>query len=107
MYRIGQLEHRITIERAEKEGDGAGGSELISRPVISCWAYMRQLSAKESVQAEKLTASSSCIFAIRNRLDIQESDTIIFKNEKYNIRIIPPRNFRDIFMELIAERGVA
>jgi len=105
IYRIGQLTQRISIERRHKRPDGAGGFEQFTQPVCSCWAYVRQLSARESQQAEKTTASAQCVFVIRNRQDLKESYTIIHDGNAYNIRSLPPRNSRDLFMEIIAERG--
>lgn len=104
-YRIGQLTQRISIIRRQKLPDGAGGFEQTNQAVCSCWAYIRQLSARESQQAEKTTASALCVFVIRRQADLKESYTILHDGVAYNIRSLPPRNSRDLFTEIIAERG--
>ena len=107
MYRIGQLTQRATIYKKTKTPNGSGGFNSAREDTATVWAYVRQLSAREAQQAQKLTASATCVFVIRNRPDIYESYYIEHKGIHYNIRAIPPRDTRDLFMEIHAERGVA
>ena len=106
-YRIGQLDQKVTIYKKTKTPNGSGGFNTAREDVATVWAYVRQLSTREVQQAQKLTASAMCVFVMRNRADVHESFYIEHKGQHYNIRAIPPRNTRDIFMEIHAERGVA
>ena len=106
-YQIGQLDQKATIYKKTKTPNGSGGFNSEREDVATVWAYVRQLSAREVQQAQKLTASAMCVFVIRNRSDIYESFYIEHKGIHYNIRAIPPLNTRDLFMEIHAERGVA
>jgi SPP1 family predicted phage head-tail adaptor len=106
-YRIGQLDQKATIYKKTRSQNGSGGFNYERSDIATVWTYVRQLSAREVQQAQKLTASALCVFVIRNRDDIFESYYIEHKGFHYNIRSIPPRNPRDLFMEIRAERGVA
>ncbi|HEY6527271.1 MAG TPA: phage head closure protein [Cellvibrionaceae bacterium] len=107
-YRAGQLNKRITVQRQVLTDDGAGGKTNQWVAVRNCWAYRRQLSAKESVQADQLKASSTWIFVIRNHPQkIKETDSLIYGQERYNIRGISPQDVDCPFIEITAEAGVA
>jgi SPP1 family predicted phage head-tail adaptor len=107
VYRIGQLNQKIRIYKKVKTPNGSGGHTSAEVDVCTPHAYVRQLSSRELLQAQKVAATATCVFVIRNRDDIRESFYIEHKGQHYNIRGIPPEKMDSLFMEIHAERGVA
>lgn len=107
-YRAGQLSKRIVFQRQTLTPNGSGGNTSTWVDIRPCWAYRRQLSAKESVQADQLKASSTWVFVVRNHPQkIAETDSLIYRQERYNIRGISPQDADCPFVEITAELGVA
>lgn len=107
MYRLGQLTQRIDFEMDVKTPDGGGGNTNIPTVFASCWAYVREKSAREIVQGQAIAAVASKIFVVRWRDDVHAGHRIIWRGARYNIRTEPDPNSRELFLEVEAEFGVA
>jgi SPP1 family predicted phage head-tail adaptor len=108
MYRPGELDQLITVQRETLTDDGMGGQEIaLTNVATDIWAKARPLSGKEYDRHDKLNASAMYLFVIRARDDLNESDRIIWNGNTYNIRSILPRGSRSLYLEIDAERGVA
>jgi SPP1 family predicted phage head-tail adaptor len=108
-YRIGELDQRIEFYRKVRTPDGQGGfttSEVLQTTV---WALIRATGGNEVFKYEKLEAPASYMFVIRynSELDIREDDLIKWNGDSYNIRSIQQRSTRRMYLEIVAERGVA
>jgi SPP1 family predicted phage head-tail adaptor len=51
-FLITLLRHRITLEAAQRTGDGAGGAAVTWEPVADVWASIRPLTGGEAVIAD-------------------------------------------------------
>ena len=108
MYRVGELDEKITIERESYIDDGMGGRDVVAS-VVRCniWAKVRPLSGKEVERFDKLNTQEMALFVIRYDCSIMIKDRILFDGFYYNIRNIPRRGSRAMYTEMYAERGVA
>ena len=107
MYRAGQLNQRIQLERDVTTTDDGGGKTTEPQVYASLWCYVREKSSRELIEAQGVASTASKIFVIRFRAGILASDRIIWRGDRYNIRTQPDPNAREAFLELEAEIGVA
>jgi SPP1 family predicted phage head-tail adaptor len=108
MYRPGELDKLITIQRGTETDDGMGGKTIAWNAVVSdLWAHVRPRTANEQERFDKLNATAVYLFVIRYRSDLLESDRIVWDGVEYNIRSILTKGGRSMYLEIEAERGVA
>jgi len=108
VYRPDELDQIIQFESEVLTPDGQGG-ETITRvnTLGDIWAKVKPKSGGERENFDQLQNPFTCVFVVRNRSDISEKDLIIWDDEEYNIRSIPKRGSRVLYLEIVAERGVA
>jgi len=107
-WRSGELDQRIDIKRETLSGDGIGG-EVVTLTDVACglWAKVAAISGAESERFNKLNATHMLKFVIRYRDDLRDDDRIIWNGHAHNIRVINPESGRNLYLEIVAERGVA
>lgn len=106
-YRAGELDQQVDIHYKTKTVDDGGGvSEAWSALACDVWAKVVPLSGNESLAYSKLNAIALYRFVFRYRSDLDETQKIVWDGDDYNIRFIPSRGSRPLFVEVIAERGV-
>ena len=106
----GKMDQRITFQVATATPDGAGGSTLAwgniaTTPTV--WAHVRGNTGRELMEQERMNATATTSFWIRNRDDIDERNAILWQGERYNIRHILRQGGRELYVKIVAERGVA
>jgi SPP1 family predicted phage head-tail adaptor len=106
----GKLDQRITLQAKSTASDGGGGrietwANFASVP--SVWAHVRPMSARETMADERMTATAETMFTIRYRSDVNETHRLLWQSEEYNIRSVRRRGGRELYLEIVAERGVA
>lgn len=107
-YRSGELDQLITIIRDAETDDGMGGKNISPQNVVEdLYAHVRPLSGSETKKFDKLNAAMTNLFVVRYRDDVLESDRILWCGDEYNIRSIPKKGIRALYLEIFAERGVA
>jgi len=89
--------------------DGAGGQtktyeDLDRFPTV--WASVAPVRGNESFTEDRTNATGMYLFTIRNRTDIDERTTIIWRDESYNIRQVKRAGGREMYLKIEAERGV-
>lgn len=105
MYRIGELDQRIAIQRETVTPDGMGGGESALSTVATTWAHVRPKTGKEGGAFDGVRATAVYLFVIRNRKDLKDDDRIVWDGDTYNIRYIAKRGGRNMFLQIEAERG--
>lgn len=107
MYRIGQLNRCIRIERDERQPDGSGG--FVMAPVVfaEVHAMYRNKNTRELLHAQQVQSTGTGVFVIRNRNDLLPRDRIVMGDQRFNIVGFPPYDIRASFMEIDVENGVA
>lgn len=108
---IGTLDQRVTFQQKTTADDGQGGREnpvwsnILNTPVM--WAKIDQANGAEGEFAEYRTANEYPIeVVIRNRRDLTETMSLVWRGRRYNIRSILPHNYRREFLVIAAVGGV-
>lgn len=108
MYRVGELDKLITIQREVHTPDGRGGQSVsLTNVVTDLFAHVRPRTGREGEQYDRVNATATYLFVIRYRDDLRESDRIVWDGVQYNIQAILTRGGRSMFLEIDATRGVA
>ena len=90
--------------------DGQGGSETEWVPLVTVWARLRLDRGNEQVDAGRLEASESGVLTVRSSgtsREVTPEDRVIVKDAAYEIRSIINPDRRNIWLEMVVERGVA
>lgn len=107
--RAGELTQLVIIQR-RKAGtdDGAGGL------TADVWQEHRREFAKvqpkrggERIGADRVEAISGYWFGLRARTDLLESDRFVWRDRSYNIRWVPEKGPRDLYLVIECDLGVA
>lgn len=107
-YHVGELDQLISIKRQTYTSTGKGGKTRTGYTYVAqnIWARVHPASGTEQVEHERLRAPARYVFAIHWRSDVLDTDVIEWNSQEYQIRFIPTRGSRDVFLPLEAERGV-
>lgn len=106
-YDPGELDQRISILRAVKVGDGYGGQETVTETTVATlWAKVKAGNPAERYDFDQVYNTEVATFVIRNRQDLLESDVILYRGTRYNIRALPALTPRYRYLEIQAESGV-
>jgi SPP1 family predicted phage head-tail adaptor len=104
---IGKLDQRVTIQTATLAADGGGGSTKTWAALATVWARVVPKTGRESMEADRVNATSSFLFVIRNRSDVNETCRFVWAGETYNVRNVRRTGTRTMYLEIDAERGTA
>lgn len=109
MMMVGDLDQRITFQAATLTSDGAGGStetwaDLSDTPTV--WAHVKPLTGREVVQEGGDAANANYRFTVRWRDDVSEIHRIVWNGSYCNIRQVMRTSQRELYVAIIAERGV-
>lgn len=108
MFRPGEMDQLITIQRETLADDGYGGQTVtLTNVATDLFCHVRPRSGKEGEEYQRLNAEATYMFVIRYRDDLREDDRIIWNGVQYNIRTILGRGGRSMYLEIDATRGVA
>lgn len=104
--KAGDLRHQVLIQQQSLVDDGSGGQALTWPDFYSAWSGIKQLSAGEMYQHERLETQATHKFTMRYDSRLKETMRISFRGELYNIKGIDNVEFRDKWLIVIAKRGV-
>ena len=104
--KIGELRHQVIIQEQLLTDDGSGGQDITWPTLYSPWAGIKQMSAGELYQHEKLETQATHKFTMRYDSRLKETMRILFRDELYNIKGIDNLEFRNQWLIVIAKRGV-
>jgi len=88
MVRIGQLRHRITIQRPAVSSDGMGGGPQTWTDVATAWAGIEPLRGSSFWQAQQTQAKTTHTVTIRYRPGITTDCRVIFSSRIFQIDAI-------------------
>lgn len=106
----GMLREPISIERASRTSDGAGGytddvwSQVSGSPER---AYVKALSGSERFASDRVEATTRWRITLRYFAGLKESDTVVFRSRRYNVRFINNMELRDQWLAIDLDGGVA
>jgi SPP1 family predicted phage head-tail adaptor len=105
----GMLREPITIERAARTSDGAGGFTVAWAAISGApdRAHVKALSGSERYAADRTEATTRWRITFRYFDGLLESDRVIIRTRAYNIRFINNLELRDKWLTLDLDGGVA
>lgn len=106
-YTAGMLRHRVELQSQQKSGNGSGGFTRTWTTYATVRAAFKAKSGFERMQADRLDAQTKNEAVIRYRDDLTESDRVVFNGKAYNIRFINNVEFRNRWIVLDLDGGVA
>lgn len=103
------LREPITVQRATRVSDGAGGFSETWAAVSGAptWAMAKATGGGERWASERIEATAGMSFTMRYWSGLTEADRIVMRGVAYNVRHIDNVEMQDRWMVVKAERGVA
>lgn len=102
------MDQRITIQRATEATGSMGDVSKTWATLATVWAAVADAGGGrgEQLQDERTMATATTRFTLRQRSDVTTAMRIVWRGVVYNIRAIPDRSPRRLYMDVLAERGV-
>lgn len=100
--KIGDLRHRITLQKCISIIDDEGFATQEWQDVATVWASVENLYGREYWQAAAIQAENTVKFTIRYRLDVDQTIRIVFRGQVYEITAIDNIKYRNEFIEIKA-----
>jgi SPP1 family predicted phage head-tail adaptor len=101
------LRHTVELQSPSRTKDDGGGAATTWSTFATQPAYFKALSGGERYVYERLEANQLFRCVIRYRDDVGAEDRILFRSQPFQIRRVTNVEFRDRWLELIVEEGVA
>lgn len=102
---IGDLRHRITIERPMRTPDGGGGFVISWAHVADVWAAVWPRSSIESVALDRVAGRATHNVWIRHRFGIVPEMRIRMGTRTFDIRGVLDIDERGRWLKCIVEEG--
>jgi SPP1 family predicted phage head-tail adaptor len=83
--KIGDLRHRIVIERGARTSDEGGGSTTEWQPVAEVWAAIWSRNVGEVFASGRVSGTATHDVWIRYRADVQPDMRIVFGDRVFDI----------------------
>lgn len=106
MAEIGNLDQRVTIQRATQTTGSMGDVSKTWAALATVWAHVKSGTGREQLSNDRTMATQMVTFRVRYRSDVTEADRIVWKGQTFNIRAIADQSQRLLYMDITAERGV-
>lgn len=106
-YTAGMLRETVTLKSQTKTSIGGGATEIAYTTYATVRGMLKALSGGERLYASRLDATTRNRLVIRYRSDVTESDQVVVRGKAYQIRFIDNVEFRDKWLVLDLDGGVA
>jgi len=106
-YSPGLLREPVVFQRQAKVSIGGGATQVTYVDEFTVRAYMKPMSGYERMMAERLDAQTRNRLVIRFLPGLTESHRAVIRGKAYNIRAIMNPDFRNRWMEVDLDGGVA
>jgi SPP1 family predicted phage head-tail adaptor len=105
--KAGMLREPVEFQSQVKTDIGGGATTITYIKRVSLRGHFKPMSGSERLYAERLDATTRNRLVIRYRSDLTESDRVIIRGRAYQIRSIINTEFRNKFLEIDLDGGVA
>jgi len=105
--KAGILREPVEFQSQVKTSIGGGATTITYTSKANVRGYFKPISGSERLYAERLDATTRNRLVIRYRTDLTESDRVIVRGRAYQIRFINNLEFRNKFLEIDLDGGVA
>jgi len=102
MISIGDMRHRITLQKKVDVTDADGFTTQQWQDVATVWAAVENLHGREYWEAAAVQAENTVKFTIRYRPDIDQTMRIVFCGQIYEITAIDNIKYRNEYLEIKA-----
>lgn len=106
-FTAGMMREPVEFQSQQKSSIGGGATEITYATKANVRGFVKPVSGSERLYAERLDAQTRYRLVIRYRSDIIESDRVIIRDKAYQIRFINNLEFRDKWLEIDLDGGVA
>jgi len=103
----GMLRHSVQLQALTNTPDGAGGFTTTWTTYATVRASLENISGTERIFNDRLNAETTVKATIRYNSEVKESDRLVFDGREYQIRYIDNIEFRNRWLKLTLEGGVA
>lgn len=106
----GKMNERITLQAYSEAPDGGGGTteawaNIAMTPTV--WAEVIAKAGREGMVSDRITATMTTLFRIRNRSDLDETMRISWRGSFFNIAGIRREGHKGQYLTIEAVRGAA
>lgn len=105
--KAGMLREPVEFQSQVITSVGGGASSITYTNRANVRGAFKPMSGSERLYAERLDATTRNRLVIRYRSDLTESDRVIIRGRAYQIRSIINTEFRNKFLEIDLDGGVA
>jgi len=105
--KAGMLREPVEFQSQVITNVGGGASAITYTNRANVRGAFKPMSGSERLYAERLDATTRNRLVIRYRSDLTESDRVIIRGRAYQIRSIINTEFRNKFLEIDLDGGVA
>ena len=103
----GMLREPVEFQSQVKTDIGGGATTITYVKRVSLRGHFKPMSGNERLYSERIDATTRNRLIIRYRTDLLESDRVIVRSRAYQIRFINNLEFRNKFLEIDLDGGVA
>jgi SPP1 family predicted phage head-tail adaptor len=105
----GMLREPVTFQRQTRTTDGAGGQTQTWAAISGSpsRAYVTAASGSERYLHDRVEATVRLKLVTRYNSGLLESDRVLIRNKAHNIRFIKNVEFRNQWLEILVDGGVA
>ncbi len=103
----GMLRTSVALQSQTRTADGVGGYTITWATYATVQAHVRQSSGREAMQADRLQDTAMLRCVIRYRSDVEPQHRVKIGSDVYQIRSIDNIEFRNRWLSLLLEVGVA
>ena len=103
--KLGDLRHKIAIERETKTSDGMGGETVTWSAVFNPKVKIKPMRGNERLQAMRLEATVSHVITMRYVSGVLPSDRVNYNGRLMQIRAVINVNERNKWLELYCDEG--
>lgn len=105
--KAGMLREPVEFQRQVKTDIGGGATTITYVKRVDLRGHFKPMSGSERMYVERIDATTRNRLIIRHRTDLLESDRVIVRGRAYQIRFINNMEFRNKFLEIDLDGGVA
>ena len=108
-YTAGMLKEPVTVQRATRVSDGAGGSSSTWAAVAGApsRAMVKPMSGRERWASQRVEALATHLVVIRYWSGLVESDRLVIRGRVHDIQFIRNVDFEDRWLEIMTVQGEA
>ena len=107
ILRSRRMRHRVLLQSPATVSDGQGGVTTTWQNIATVWAEVKEKTASEYSQANKLTGSVVYEITVRHRADILTATRIVYDSRNLNVTGVTDPTGVKRYLKLNCKDGVA